>query len=320
MMLCVCFVPFGLSAQDGVNDGMSENALAVELFGLGGELTPQPFGQPLPDAFFTTAPTRALALGANYTAVLDLVDPHRRAVSVLNKNSDISTMDWDHAYDRQELFLTLGNPGDWDADILVSAAHTDHGNVRNFIVRVPAGEEVVLDMAAVAGYDALYLISATNFAAARESLQNKQWRDAGEIRVLAPRIGEASDKATNYCSGGWYVSKRIINDTNGSYVTGYFERTGPYQAGSRTHYGVQVHYPSIGTVFHLEGGTSAYTSHPACKMLSQTTWQVSTYKHLKWSNKYNYWDGVDEVWFNGATGKAVCSSNCAGDTTTWTIQ
>jgi len=76
----------------------------------------------------------------------------------------------------------------------------------------------------------------------------------------------------------------------------------------------------MGTVFHDEGGTTSYTSHPDCKMLSQTTWQVSTSKHLKWSNKDSFWDGVDEVWFGSANGKAECLANCGGDYTTFTIQ
>lgn len=293
----------------------------IEDFGLNGKRAPVFMGEPLPDAFFSASQAKALAIGANYTALVELKRAQIEATVVSGKIRDRSVVSSKpFILDQLQMTLVLANLADRDSDILVSAADENRKQIRNFVVRVETGSDISLDLSSLAGFQNLYLISTASFQASLEGYQNGLLVDARELRVNTPAIPVVDAKTVDYCVGGFYVYKQIVNDADSSYVYAYFYRTGPYTVGGYTHYGVEVHYPTIGTVFHNEGGTSHYTSHPDCKMLSQTTWQVSTSKNLKWSNKDSYWDGVDEVWFGSANGKAECVGNCDGDFTTFTIQ
>jgi len=283
------------------------DGLALAHFGQTGDRVPELAREFLPRDFFTMQMTEPLANRKNFTAIWSI--PKTLGAQALSLGAEATSTLVEQPIRHFEARLVLGNDGDVRNDLTLSA--TTHGGreVRNFLVGVEPGEQMVLDISTLKDFEALYLLSLQDFSASVEVRADGK-RIHRDLEVMTPvrRAAPVDAKGSFDKSGSIYcaeIQRSIQICLSGTCVTGYadrYDRGYTWPDGDPVYY-VDVDYPSQGDAFHVGGGAGVVSTDPECK-------QYRYYTHRTDNSKTHYWNGLDNTLFSCQSSTAVCNTGC----------
>lgn len=273
-------------------------AVDIERFGRQGDLTPQFMGQPMPESFFKSNRADTFSDGKNHVAYLE-IPKERHYTAIRTKRGE--QMQFDGVAEMPYMEIVVQNLVDLQTDLVVTATRFKENQVRNFLIQLQPDGYLRLDVSALAGFDALHVVSTFAFEANLSYENTKGGLNASYFNHTEPRediILGTLEKSNDPCRETARVPKRLSG--TGWSILAYFELT--YSVFGRPSRDLQIYYPTNSTsdLFH-ETSSSAY-SLSTCYMYYFLTRQVTT--------------GVENTWIQMSEALIENSDNgigCAGD-------